>query len=203
MSDRTYWLERLSSWSDPASFAQLVSECDAAMGRFAAMTQHGTQFWRDAWIAAAFSKFVAAERVRLLHPQPFPDFELVLGGECCLFEATEALQPGRRRGDEFREDLEKEEKGEPTARPHPSEDWLTPKRTFDLLEKAAKRKSEKPYATACGLVIYLNDSDYGSDTEGVVGTFQSATKCAGRRFQSVHILWDSRCFLVWNNGHPA
>ncbi|GAA0267529.1 hypothetical protein GCM10009127_04050 [Alteraurantiacibacter aestuarii] len=160
------------------------------------MIEHGTQFWRDAWIAAEFGKLSKADQVRLLHPEPFPDFAARFGSLTRHFEATEAMLP-RRRGDEYREDLEAHSAGQTVLREHPSEQWLTASTTYTLLKRAAAKKAEKPYAPNCSLIIYLNESDYGSEGQQIEEQFKSATEIAARRFQSVHILWGSKLHTVW------
>jgi hypothetical protein len=201
--DRDYWLTKLSGWNEPKTFDGLVKACSQALGPFEAMIRHGTGFWRDAWIASQFAQHARCEQVRLLHPEPAPDFAVVLDGVEHRFEATEALGIQRRRGDEYRSDLAALERGESVVHPHPVEDWLNPQRAFDMLKTAADRKAGKAYADSCGLVIYLNDSDYGSDAERIRETFGRATISAGLAFQSVDVLWDSQVYRVWESGYKS
>lgn len=201
-SQKAEWLERLSEWTDVLVFQGLVSECKKDLGRYGAMINHGTGFWRDAWIAGKFAELLAVDSVRLLYPETSPDFAVMIAGTERRFEATEAMAQGRRRGDEFREDLAKADRGESTARNHPVEDWLTGDRAAELLKAAADRKAGKSYARGSSLVIYLNDSDYGADEANIVRSFQPATETAGSVFQAVHVLWGSRCFHVWERGIP-
>jgi len=200
--DRSYWLGKLTRWSDPETFDNLVDDCSAALGPPGPMIRHGTDFWRDAWIASQFAKQSGAGRVRLLHPAPYPDFAVVLDGREFKFEATEALRENRRRGDEFREDLEKLERGENAVRHDPVEDWLTPDSAARLLRRCSESKARKSYASTCGLVIYLNESEYRTNEPNIRRTFLDATAAAGRAFQSVDVFWNSRFQRVWTAGGP-
>jgi len=201
--DRDFWLRELSRWNEPQTFDDLVMECHRQLGQFGAMIHHGTGFWRDAWIASKFSRQSSADHVRLLHPDPSPDFAVRRNGAEALFEATEAMRAGRRRGDEFREDLDAISRGETPIRQDPVEEWLTPETANQMLNAAATRKSGKAYAGGCGLVIYLNESNYDSDEQGIIETFGLATKPAGERYRSVHILWKERFWPTWSEGIQA
>ena len=196
--DRVRWLGQFSTWCDPTTFQQLVSECRAELPPFGAMINHGLVFWRDAWIASQVSSELRADEVRLLHPSPFPDFALRRLGVETWFEATEAMPKGRRRGDEFKENLAAFERGESAIRQHPEYDWLTEQKAFEMLKSAADQKANKSYASQCGLVIYLNDSEYKTRQLKVVETFRPATELAGKKYQSVHVLWNSQLHDVWN-----
>lgn len=198
--DHANWLDRLANWDDPISFGRQVTDCHAALGKFSAMIHHGTGFWRDAWIAARFASFVNADEVRLLHPEPFPDFAVKVDGVELWFEATEAMRPERRRGDEFREDLATLDRGEVPIRQDPDENWLTAELAFAILKARSDQKSIKTYAPQCGLVIYLNESDYGTNEQEIKNSFAPATQAAGVVFQSVDVLWKEDFHRVWTAG---
>jgi hypothetical protein len=198
-SERASWRRRLSGWVDPAEFARLVDAChESCDGN--ALIQHGLGFWRDGWIAAQHALHLEANGVRLLHPEPHPDYALLVGDAMLEFEATEGMRPGRRRGDEFREHASLLAQGLSASRPDPSEEWLTPKLAETILKERSKAKALKPYAGRCGLVIYLNESDYGFSRTPIMERFVGSTSAAGQVFQSVDILWGSRLHHIWRAG---
>ena len=202
-AERNAWIAKLSCWQDPAQFGRLVSECHEALGQFGAMIEHGTGFWRDAWLAQQQSIHLKACSVRLLHPEPYPDFALMLGTDELRFETTEAIGRLRRRGDEYREDLRLVEQGILPVRQDPADAWLSPEMAFELLQQRASAKACKPYAGACGLLIYLNESEYGSNEQAIRDTFLGATEPAGLTFRTVDVLWHSQVHRVWDSGKPA
>lgn len=196
---RRFWASRLAEWSDVPDFIQLVKECHREAG-FGTLINHGMGFWRDAWLAAKHAKLSGASSVRLLQSVPYPDYQLRLDGSEHSFEATEAIKSRRRRGDEFREDLEASDRGQFLIRADPEDQWLNPTLALELLNRCAIKKAAKPYASSCGLLIYLNESNYGSDAPGIEATFKEGTRVAGELFQSVHVLWSGRLYEVWKHG---
>ena len=198
--DRNAWLTTLSEWQSPLQMNENVEACNAQAEEFGPMINHGLGFWRDAYIAEKFAAHMNAEQVRLLHPRPSPDFAIKVGEQVFEFEATEAMDPNRRRGDEYREALAKIEKGLSTVQHDPESDWLTPDRAKDILSQASKKKAEKMYPDGCGLVIYLNWSCYDVQLKEIIATFVEATSEAGAAFQSVNILYGEKCYRTWENG---
>ncbi len=196
-SEKVEWNLALSKWSDVPTFRSNLDACSDALGDFAVMIEQGTGFWRDAWIAERYAVLSGADEVRLLHPLPFPDFAVRKAGVTRNFEATEAMRPGRRRGDEYRDGLERRCQGKSIARLHPESDWLTPQSAFEILKLRSENKAAKPYAKNCGLVIYLNESDYDTQSNKIASVFSEATEAAGRKFESVTVLWSNQLYQVW------
>lgn len=191
------WAERLACWSEVDAFNDAVKGCSEELG--SPLTQHGMTFWRDAWLAGQHALLIQAERVRI-HPEQYPDYGLAISGRELLFEATEAMRPGRRRGDEFREAAAKVARSEPAVQHDVPDEWLTPEQSFCFLKNSADKKATKNYAAECGLLIYLNAPSCASDPASIVSTFAKATATAGAAFLSVDVLWNSRLFRVWNRG---
>lgn len=198
--ERLAWHRQLSGWYDPVDFTRAVDACDDDSGIDGPLTQHGLGFWRDAWIAAQHATLTNADGVRLLHPKQHPDYALLIGGSEFEFEATEAMRPERRRGDEFRADAILVAQGLPAVRCDPVENWLTPALASSILKTRSDAKALKPYANQCGLVIYLNETSYGANEQDIKGTFATATEGAGKVFQSVDVLWKSQIHHVWRAG---
>ena len=67
--------------------------------------QPGIEFIREGWAAATFGKAREADGVRLVAATDrWPDFEIRLNERVESWEFTEADVPGRRRGQEYRDD---------------------------------------------------------------------------------------------------
>lgn len=199
----TEWKARLSTWCTPTEFKLMVEDCRKSAGRFGTLTHHGMGFWRDAWLAAEHAVHLRSHAVQLIHPREFPDYAMKIGNAVFEFEATEAIRPERRRADEFRQDLVAIEQGQSANREHPFEEWLTPKLAFSILRSRSENKARKSYANRCGLLIYLNESEYGSNEQAIRNVFGPATEAAGKTFLSVDILWNSQFHRVWLAGLPS
>ncbi len=158
-------------------------------------------FVRNAYVAGKFAKARDLERVTL-RDEP-PDFVLKHeNGVDCFFEATEALDPYRRRDYEYREIMAKERAGLSTVQHDPVENWLTPEKAGQWLRAAAFKKAKKQYPSGTSLVIYLNGSEYGTMRDEIVAAIVPGTEPAKDNFKEIWVLWDSRAYLAWRNGKP-
>jgi hypothetical protein len=152
--------------------------------------------FRDAWVAAAFARARNLTAVSLVK-EVWPDFIIRDdNGRSWGFEATEALEPDRRRDYEYRGIRDKEAAGLPTWKADPAEEWLTPVRAEQLVSAAFQRKIAKQYPSDVSLIIYLNASAYGTNTETIEAAFLDAIPLVQRHFQSVWILWEGRAYLA-------
>ncbi len=176
--------------------ASRVHDVMILMGSVDLFNQGGLAFLRDAWIAAKFAEKRQAELVRLV-AEPWPDFEIRKNGENELFEAVEADDPKRKRGDEIR-------KSEGQTTHDPVEDWIVRAEQIPLwLKSACQKKADKRYGERVNLIIYLNPGEYGIRQEEIESCFVSATRDAKEDFLCVWILWKARAYLVWENGQPS
>jgi hypothetical protein len=186
---------RLFEWRSPEDLSRLVDEVMDRLESVDLFNQPGLAFVRDAWIAGAFGKRRDADRVRLIDNN-WPDFELMIGGQIEAFEAVEADDPQRRRGDEYETN---------TGSPMPDrvEDWIArAEQAPARLSAACEKKVGKRYAMRENLVIYLNLSEYGIRQQEVEGCFVSATAIAKDAFAAVWVLWKKQAYLVWKDGRP-
>lgn len=197
--DRNFWLNEFGKRQSLKAFGSLIDRCCEELGSLAVFTQHGTNFWRDAWVASKAAHYLNATEVRLLDPLPFPDFALYFENDERAFEATEILRWDRRRGDELKAMAERGE----TIISHPEDQWLTPESAMKFLSRASEKKARKPYAQDCGLVIYLNETDYDLDRQEILSTFVKSTKAAGEVFESVDILFSDKMWRTWVNQKPV
>jgi hypothetical protein len=184
--ERERWREQLQVRMPLNTMLDLVDELHKVTGSTMLM-QAGLEFARNAWIAARFAKLRGADEVRLW-PEARPDFEMKLSGTYELFEAIEADEPDRRRGDEYR--LLHSRTGESGIEYDPEEDVIArADKAQAMLERAASRKASGNYDPSCGLVILLNLSEFGWRQREVEACMASATAPAKDCFREVWVLW--------------
>jgi len=182
--------QRLAQWQTPQAMHALIEATMDDLGSTNLFNQSGLAFLRDAWIAAEFGGMRNAEKVRLVSDN-WPDFELLVDGRVGAFEAVEADDPNRRRGEEYREGI-----GE--VEDDPVEDWVArAEQTPAWLQAACQKKASKRYGGRVNLVIYLNLSEYGIRQSEVEACFPPATEAVKDAFETVWILWKKRAYRVW------
>jgi hypothetical protein len=185
--------EKLFKWQKPKSMARLVDELMNEVGSEHLFNQGGLGFLRDAWIAAEFAKARSAEFVSLID-DVWPDFRLRIGRTEELFEAVEADDPSRRRGEEYR-NLSGELEDDPV------EDWIArAEQAPDWIRRACRKKLDKHYGSKPNLVVYLNMTEYGIRHKEVEACFPLATSIVKNCFQEVWILWNNFAYPVWKDG---
>jgi hypothetical protein len=135
---------QLADWQTPDAMSRLVDDIMNRMGAKDLFNQSGLALLRDAWIAAEFGRIQQAEHVHLIG-DTWPDFELI-EGRVELFEAVEADDPERRRGDEFRKGTEKLKTTWWRIGLH------APKKPQAWLETACWKKLTKRYSARANLV---------------------------------------------------
>jgi hypothetical protein len=151
---------RFHEWRDPAELRDLCLAVNAALdterGEFENIIGHGLQPLLDAQTAAdvglTYGMHHKDVQVRLIPPgKRRPDFQLrAVGLPVLTFEATEADQPGRRRGDEYRR-----RRGVPQAQralEHVSEEEITRDQGVAAQVFAARlrAKADKSYLDEAG-----------------------------------------------------
>ncbi len=181
---------RLAEWQTPDAMCAVVDGTMNSLGSTNLFNQSGLALIRDAWIAAKFGKVRDADKVRLVEDN-WPDFELRIGDRVEAFEAVEADDPERRRGEEYREGI-----GE--VEDDPVEDWIArAEQAPAWLQAACRKKAGKRYGARANLVIYLNLGEYGIRQSEVEACFPSATEGVKDAFETVWVLWKQRAYQVW------
>jgi hypothetical protein len=90
------------TWYAREAFGSEVGRLLSGVHSTAYFTNPRLQWLRDAWIADSFARAIGAHQVRLPE-ELWPDFEIRCSdGSIIQYEATEAMEPGRKRGDEYR-----------------------------------------------------------------------------------------------------
>ena len=180
----------LDAFYRPQPPAEMLKRLDAIRDHGRALIDATTSAaFRDAWIGATLGTVRSAETVALVKSQ-WPDFVLGFATGVESFEATEAMFPGRKRGDEIKRELPRRLVGETIVEPDPEEEIAA--RTSAIpgaLRAAAEGKARKHYAGRCSLAIYLNLVTYGDQHEAILETMRSETVAAHSAFDSVWVLW--------------
>lgn len=185
---------QLVQWQPPAAMSQLVEGAITRIGSTNFFNQAGIGFLRDGWIASHFGMIRNADDIRLIQ-DTWPDLQMRAGKQIEAFEAVEADDPDRRRGDEYSDGLREIEDD-------PPEEWAkSAANAFLWLKRACSKKIAKRYGAPTNLLIYLNLNEYGCYQRQVVRCFPMATAEAGRSFEQVWILWKEVSYLVWSCGN--
>lgn len=198
--DRDEAKRRLCEWQSPNEMAHFVSKINNQIGSVNFISGHGLKFLQEAFIAAAFGQARLADRVRLCNQDP-PDFELVIKGHTLSFEATEADDPKRRRGDEYKaaaSDIQN--KGFHIEDMHEDYEIVRSDYIFNCLNVATKKKVEKIRGSRInyGLVIYLNVGESDTLSLEIFNAMRAATHIGGAYFAQVWMLWQRRVYHLWS-----
>jgi len=195
------WQTLLSQPMPPGHLVEYAECLNRVMGE-ALIIKPGSSWARESHLGARFSKALNAQAVWL---QDQPDLILIgPDGVQRRYELTEALEPGRRRNQEYREDRAKRAAGQSAARAYDPDNVDS---TKEALRKASAAKASKAdiYASEpTGLVIYLN-TDLHAFRECVSlleASLHDETSSASQSFCEVWVLWAGRLYLVWRDGKP-
>ncbi|WP_298242034.1 hypothetical protein [uncultured Bradyrhizobium sp.] len=176
----------LEAWQTPEQFKARIDELADAVDSEALFNRNETQFLRDAMTIETFTRYRPTEKVRLAKStEQWPDGQTGTPEQPINIEATEVMEEGRKRGDEYKEGGKPLDGG--------NEDWR--RRALDIpvqLEKAIKRKKQKGYGKKCKLVIYLNMSNYGvlqKETEAKIAAIKAKYSAD---FQEICVLWQEK-----------
>jgi hypothetical protein len=192
------WEAELQRPTEPAAFRSRVDEIHKGIGGKTFFNQPSVQFLRDAWIGARVATAMGAEHVRVWEGNQ-PDFEVVVGGQALLFEATEADKPGRKRGDEY---LQNEQKMEPD----PASEW---RKRFEIIpaavETAVSKKLGKHalYPAGTNLIVLVNLGCYRAYLREGIPLLYRHTSLAKNAFKGVYVLWEGSLYHCWDDGRPA
>jgi hypothetical protein len=146
----------LSVWQSSSSFIEAATHLHSRTTSTVFFNRPELAFLRDAWVIAKFLKWRPHKRARLSsREEAWPDglFESACG--VVNIEVTEAFEPGRRRGEQFKPEA-------PRVRHDPVEDWVRRAEQIPAaLEKAITDKAAKRYSSPFTLLVYLNINEWG------------------------------------------
>jgi len=173
-----------------------------SMGSDDLFTQASADFITEAWAAAQFAEARKAEAVRLVSSrEQWPDFAIRMpSGTVESWEFTEADEPGRRRGDDFRQAARRRAAGVNSLEGISAEQIADEAKDVPAwVRERCKAKVEKHYSGRATLLIYLNWSDFGWHNE-IAHTFLDATSPAKDAFTEIWILWKTGIHRTWRDG---
>ena len=152
----------------------------------------------ESYVASVVAEVAQYDAVRLsCPPEQAPDFYLRKGNVELAVEVGEALETGRKRGDEKWDDFE--------LVFDPASKWL--ERADQIpsqLNNAVKHKLEKEYAIndLC-LAIYLNIGEFGIRQKMVEACLHDQTEAAKSKFKIVWVLWKNKLYELWCDGERS
>jgi hypothetical protein len=193
------YIKQLSEWQNLDTFKTLLEREDIESNADV-VNDAGLGQWRDGWIAHATAKALDADVVRLIHPELQPDFEVRVGEQEFLYEATELMRPGRRRHDEVRTACA----AGLTTVEDPVDNWVTRPNFLKALTISSEKKAGKRYPAGCRLVIYVNvgwingPEPIGMSLDDQFGlqSLSEAAEAARQSFASVELLHQSRLLPI-------
>jgi hypothetical protein len=190
----------LEQWQAPNAMTSRCTELMGTMTGDELFNQPGIEFIREGWAAGTFGVARKAEAVRLIAViERWPDFEIRVGGEVASWEFTEADVPGRRRGQEYRDDpLKMGDKA--LGLDQPENYFARAGFAAEAIRARCEAKAAKRYGGRAALLIYLNIEDFGTRHREIVESFATATSPAKDSFTEIWILWKARIYPVWQNG---
>ncbi len=198
------WFE---GWRDPNEFSQRIEQIDRVIDSSFLFNRTGNQWFLDALVLSDYIKIEKPGRVRLNRRDP-PDANVFKQGTTIPIEITEVLEPGRRRGLEYRwndasipvrwgtidnrgvnsEDLERRA-GEITT----------------ALKDRITKKVSKKYSPTTILLVYLNMSARGFRQAEVRSKICSVLS-DNFGFADIAVLWNGKmfsCSVDRSVGHAA
>ena len=186
----------LSQWQSAGAFVERTNELMDSIGAVQFFNDGSLAFARDASVGARLASVSKADEVRLCHGA-WPDYEERFGTSVEQYEITEALMPGRRRGEEWKQ---AEADGFPLTH-DPGERWVERARAAPrAVHSAALKKAVKRYPPTASLIVYLNIGVYGSLKAETEGALTECTACAKDHFHRVIVLWGDRLYVTWDGG---
>jgi hypothetical protein len=176
----------LAKWQAPEDFIEKVEAADQLLESAVLFNKASINFLFDALVIAEFVKLRPPEKVRLADPrEQWPDGFTGIPKAFNNIEVTEVMEPGRRRGDEYRPaNMDKEPK------PDRPEDWRARGAQIPrALEAAIKKKIGKNYGVKPVLLIELNINDYGLLQKETVEAIARLKAQYVDSFQDICVIW--------------
>jgi hypothetical protein len=191
----------LSQWMSPQDMEAKLNKIFLSVTKGDQFINPKLGFYIDARTACNLAFQMNAKSVRLI-PQAFPDFELTLvenGVDIVRqFEAVEADQHGRKRGDEYRAISDSEISEVQIEEAFLiTEDALSSneEEVIEALQRVCKKKSEKNYPPDTRLVIHVNFDNY-YEREAALRIVLAGVQEYKRYFGEIHVLWQHEHFQI-------
>jgi hypothetical protein len=178
----------LTQWQTPEQFQARVASFTPLIKSSTLFNKNSASFLLDAIPIAEFSKNRSIESLRLADQvEQSNDGQFRNSGKATSIEVTEVMEPGRRRGDEYRRCGAAEEKVREFD-PHLGKTIAT------ALSAGIKKKAEKRYATKPLLLVYLNISTGGRLGNEVEAEIKKLKAEYADTFAEICVLWADRLY---------
>lgn len=179
--------QALAQWQTPQEFVSKVEGFAPLIRSSTLFNKPNVGFLLDAIPIAEFTKHRDVQSVRLVEQKErLNDGQFKNAGEIADIEVTEVMEPGRRRGDEYR----------CTAKPQAAKDFdpNLGKTIATALANGIKKKAEKNYATKPLLLVYLNVSTGGKLGDEVETEINKLKAKYADTFREICVLWVGRLY---------
>jgi hypothetical protein len=177
----------LTQWQTPEQFQAKVSSFASLIKSSTLFNKNSAGFLLDAIPIAEFSKNRNIESLRLAEQvEQSNDGQFRNSGKATSIEVTEVMEPGRRRGDEYRIGRAAEEVRD--------FDPSLGKTIATELSKGIKKKAEKKYATKPLLLVYLNISTGGRLGNEVEAEIKKLKAEYADTFTEICVLWANKLY---------
>jgi hypothetical protein len=177
-------LEALARWQTPGEFASKVKAFAPLVSSPTLFNKSNAGFLLDAIPIAEFTKWRTVQLVRMVkQAERRNDGQIQNAGETIDIEVTEILDPGRKRGDEYRCEAEQ---GVRHFDPYLGETIA------NQLAKGVRKKADKRYTTTPLLLVYLNilgGGRLGGEVEFGIERLRAEYANA---FREICVLWGTK-----------
>ena len=179
--------QTLTKWHTPQHFASAVESFARLVKSATLFNKPNVGFLLDAIPIAEFTKHRAVDSVRLVEQsERLNDGQFKKADEIIDVEVTEALAPGRKRGDEYR-----------SGRANVTHHDFDPKlgETISIqLANAVKKKAAKGYPSKPLLLVYLNIGTGGRLGNEVEKTINELKAQYADNFHEICVLWAGKLY---------
>lgn len=173
----------LEQWQTPQDFVSRVESFAQLVKSSVLFNKPNARFLLDAIPVAEFSKHRAVQSVRLAEQH---DAQVKDQTGTFDIEVTEVLEPGRKRGDEYR-------CGSPRVI-HAEFDPNLGRTIATQLADGIKKKADRKYATKPLLLVYLNISTGGRLGNEVEKEIKRQKTLYPDTFRDVCVLWTGKLY---------
>ncbi|WP_417468509.1 hypothetical protein [Maricaulis sp.] len=180
------FLSDLSDWQTIGKVEETVQRGKAHFGEDF-VTSRDAKTLREAWIGLRYATAFGCDYMRM---SDAPDMELWSALGVRQWEIVEALDPWRRRGDEYRN---------PTDEPVFDDCLRRRREILPTIQRRADEKAAKRYGDRTSLLIYANMGLYGAFREEVEPSLHDVTSQASQTFQEVALYWEGRVYRLWRD----
>ena len=179
----------LTQWQTPTEFLAKVSSFVPLIKSSTLFNKNSAGFLLDAIPIAEFSKHRAMKELRLAEQrEQSNDGQFRISGKATNIEVTEVMEPGRKRGNEYRSDRVALEETAGDFDPNLG-------RTIaNGLSERIKKKAEKKYATKPLLLVYLNISTGGRLADEVEREINRLKVKYAKEFAEICVLWAGKLY---------